>query len=166
MGLPEERVATLDLVNEPRGADYRSLLQFLRARATTFSLVWRSDGEYERSADIVRARLAPELVRTEGTAEWPGTVYAGGLATVCHYRATAAAIAVLAEAGALYAWRPTARPEDLAFYDTAGQVLFGSIAHEGDSWFELARVSEAEIRAGLPGIEFRRTEHPGIATDA
>ena len=158
-------MATLDLVNEPRGADYRSLLHFLRARATTFSLVWRSDGGYKPSADVVRGRLAPALIRTEGTSEWPGTLYAGGLATVRHYRTTAAAIAILAEAGTLYAWFEAERPEDLAFYDAAGQVLFGSIAHEGDSWFELARVSEAEVRAGLPAFEFRRTEHPGVATD-
>jgi hypothetical protein len=73
---------------------------------------------------------------------------------------TAAATAVLAEVGRLYAWTAQALPEDLAFYDVAGQVLFASIAHEADSWFELARVSEAEIRAALPGLQFRRTEQP------
>jgi hypothetical protein len=85
---------------------------------------------------------------------------------VRHYRATAAATAVLAEAGALYAWSARELPEDLAFYDAAGQVLFASIAHEADSWFELEHVSETEVRAALPGFQFRRTEHPGIATDA
>ena len=161
LGLSEELLPTLDLLTEPRGADYRALLQFLAARATSFSLVWRSDGAYGPSADVVRGRLAADLVRTEGTSAWPGTQYLGGLATVRHYRNTAAAIAVLSEAGMLYAWRSPELPEDLAFYNAAGHVLFASIAHEGDSWFDLAEVSEAEVREALPGLRLRRNDDHG-----
>lgn len=152
----------LSVVSEPRGANYRALLEFLASRAASFSLVWRSDGGYDSSADVIRGRLASDLLRTEGTSEWPGTQYLGGLATVRHYRAKAAAIAVLGEAGALYAWCAPALPEDLAFYSAAGQVLFASIAHEGQSWFDLSQVSEAEVRAALPALRFHRrgAAHP------
>ena len=145
----------LDVLARPSAAEYRSLLAFLGERAASFSLVWRSDGNYEPSADIVRGRLAPYLLRTEGTANWPGTQYFGGLATVRHYATDPAAIELLAEPGDLYAWRSRERPEDPAFYDAAGRVLFGSIGHESDSWFDLTAISEAEVRAALPSLRVR-----------
>jgi len=159
-------VATLDLAHEPRGADYRALLEFLRGRAESFSLVWRNGGHYAASADVVRGRLTPHLLRTEGTSEWPGTQLLGGIATVRHYRTALEAVALLTEAGQLYAWQSDALPEDLAFYRADGQVLFASIGHERDAWFELAAVSEAEVRAGLPMLQFHVTEAPPLRPDA
>ena len=153
-------MTVLDILAAPSAAEYRALLAFLAERAASFSLVWRSDGNYEPSADIIRGRLTPYLLRTEGTARWPGTQYFGGLATVRHYATTPAAIAVLAEPGDLYAWRSLDRPEDLAFYDSTGAVLFGSIAHEQDSWFELGTLSEVEVRAALPSLRLRRRASP------
>ena len=164
LGVLRTIVLTLDVLREPQDSDYRALLEFLVQRAGSFSLVWRSDGRYEQTAEVVRHRLAPLLIRTEGTSEWPGTQSLGGLATVRHYRADEEAIPILVEPGHLYAWQAPQRPEDLAFYGARGEVLFGSIAHESASWFE--GLPELEVRAALPSLLLEARESSESRPDA
>ena len=148
---------SIDLMEEPRGEVYRALVAFFQRRARSFSLVWREDMEADAAAQGIRDQLAPYLLRTEWTAEWPGTVLMESRATVRHFAATLEAMRLLADAPGLYAWQHPDRPEDLAFYGDDGQLLLGSIAHEGDAWLEPGAVRLEELAAAVPGLVTRAT---------
>ena len=156
----------IDVVREPRGTEYRALLSLIASKATSFSLVWQHEFEFGPAAEILRKRLAPYLLRTEGVSEWPGTKLLTTMATIRFYATTKAAMSILAEAGSLYAWEAPERPEDLAFYGPRDEVLFGSIAHEADSWFGEGAFTTEEVRAAVPALMLRVTGEQASAADA
>src|SRR4051812_32466475 len=104
------------IVEEPRAETYLSLLQFAQRRNSLFSLVWRDQHEFVRSAIAVEEALRSDLVRQKRTDQWPGTRLLGHLATVRLYQLSPPALSVLAAAKSLFAWVAPDRPEDLAFY--------------------------------------------------
>ena len=167
-GVRRARIVTvqIDIVREPRGAEYRALLSLLASKATSFSLVWRHQLEFGPAAEILRKRLAPYLLRTEGVSEWPGTKLLTTMATIRFYTAAEAAMSILGEAGSLYAWKAPERPEDLAFYGPGDEVLFGSIAHEADSWFGEGAFTAEEVRAAVPALVLRLSGEQASAGDA
>lgn len=145
----------IDILREPRGTEYRALLSLVASKATSFSLVWQHQFEFAPAAEILRERLSPYLLRTEDVSEWPGTKLFTTMAMIRFYATAGPAMSILAEAGSLYAWEAPERPEDLAFYGPGDEVLFGSIAHEADSWFEEGAFTAEEVRAAVPAIEIR-----------
>ena len=158
-------MTTIDLLAEPRDDVYRALLAFMRNRAGSFSLVWRAEGQYTEQAEGIRDRLAPYLLRTEWTSEWPGTELLDSRATVRHYATVPEAMQLLGEASGLYAWQDPERPEDLAFHRPDGQLLLGSVAHESDAWVEPATVSYEELCAAIPELSVRCDTSEGSPPD-
>jgi hypothetical protein len=157
---------SIDIIREPRGAEYRALLSLLASKAASFSLVWQHEFEFGLAAEMLRKRLTPFLLRTESVSEWPGTKLLTTMATIRFYATAEACISILAEAGSLYAWEAPERPEDLAFHGPGDEVVFGSIAHEADSWFEEVAFTAEEVRAAVPTLVFRISGEEATAADA
>jgi hypothetical protein len=139
------------ILEEPRGAVYVTLLDYMAVKAGSFSLVWRDDFSPSEDAEVLRMALSPFLVSEEHTDRWPGTQILGSLAWVRYYRIEPESIMLLKSAPALYArLSDFGRPEDLAFYDKAGGLILGSIAHEHDSWVEVKFATK--LSSGVPGV--------------
>ena len=56
------------------------------------------------------------------------------MATVIRYRCSDEAFGVLRKPRSLFSWVVPKFPEDLAFYDAAGECSFASVAHEKEAW--------------------------------
>jgi hypothetical protein len=145
--------ATINVVAEPVGPVYKQLLDLATEVCGSFSLAWRDQLKFSRSADAIRDALSPYLLRDERTDEWPGTKLMGHLANVRHYRVEGGAMRVLEAATGLYAWLAPDHPEDLVFYATDGTVWLGSIAHEKDAWFVGWPGVEAALRKRIPSLQ-------------
>ena len=139
---------------EPVGATYVALIRFAAAEASTFSLVWRHQLEFGPAAHELAEALRPSMIRQQVTDEWPGTRLLGHAAIVRFYRMSPAALDVLVSANRLYGWMAPGRPEDLAFYTTAGHCWLGSIAHEEDAFVDSDAVDVSRVVAAVPGLEF------------
>ena len=150
--------ATLDILREPRGDAYASLLALAAERCATFSLVWPDRLAASVGADTVAVSLSLQLVREARVSQWPGTQLLDDTARVRHYALTAESLAVLRSAPGLYAWHGPGRPEDLAFYTADGSLWMGSVAHESDAWFTAAAMAADDLPARLPLLELGSRE--------
>jgi hypothetical protein len=138
---------------EPVGATYVALIRFAEDQTSTFSLVWRHQLKFDPAAHEIREALRPSMIRQHVTDEWPGTQLLGHAAIVRFYRLSPAARGVLEAANGLYGWMAPGRPEDLAFYTTAGRCWLGSIAHEQDAFVDSDAVDVSRVVAAVPGLQ-------------
>lgn len=146
------------IVDEPAGEIYQELLDYaLRARSQ-FSLVWREQLTFEKSAHVIAHRLGPDLVCEARTDTWPGTQLLGHLAIVRTYRLSPNALAVLTEAAGLYDWQAPSRPEDLAFYTSDGRPWLGSIAHERAAFVYPSAIDVGELMSQVPGLKLKKDQ--------
>jgi hypothetical protein len=133
---------TLEIVVEPTGQTYHSLLELAKHRCVSFSLIWRAD---EVCDTATAHRLASHLISDKRVTAWPGTQLLGGApATMRIYALNDFSAKVLAEASGLYGWQHPNRPEDLTFYRADGTVWMASIAHEEQAWFEEAGLVDTD----------------------
>jgi len=116
-------------------ADYKKLLDRAMNESDEFSLVWRHEFKFKKSASLIQEKLSAFLVSELTTSSWPGTELIGGLATVRKYKVSAQSLAILHAVNNVFDWLAPKHPEDLAFYKH-GKVVFASIAHEKEAWFE------------------------------
>jgi len=143
------------ILEEPKAETYLGLLQFAQRQNSLFSLVWRDQHEFVRSALAVEIALRPDLVREKQTDQWPGTRLLGHLATVRLYQLSPSALSVLAEAKSLFAWVAPNRPEDLAFYVEEDKPWLGSISHEMDSFLYSGALDLEELYADVRGLKVK-----------
>ena len=141
---------------EPAGATYLALLAFAEGHSATFSLVWRKQLAFGASAETVRTDLEPFLDAKRESDAWPGTKLLGQTAIVRSYRTCPDSVRILATAERLYAWKAPERPEDLAFYTSAGRCWFGSIAHERDSFVDVDVVDVVRLAAAVTGLRLEK----------
>lgn len=149
-----ERGRIANVSAEPRGPAYRALVEFAAQRSGTFTLVWRRKLCETPQAEAVATELAPFLEEELLTNRWPGTTLVNESALVRRYRVHPDAIAVLAAAEGLFAWRGPDRPEDLAFYAACGDCWLGSVAGEREAFVWLEHIDVDELRAELPDLEW------------
>jgi hypothetical protein len=138
--------------DEPAAATYLALIRFAAAQASTFSLTWRHQLDFDANAKQVEDALRLTLIRQETTATWPGTELIGHAAVVRFYKLSPAAQLVLDDASRLYAWLAPARPEDLAFYTQTGRWWLASIAHEQQSFIDPDGVDVLGLLAAVRGL--------------
>ena len=60
------------ILEEPKAETYLHLLQFAQRQNSLFSLVWRDQHEFVRSALAVEIALRPDLVDAAGRDQGPG----------------------------------------------------------------------------------------------
>lgn len=142
----------IDLLAEPVGAAYAQLIAAAVSHCQSFSLIWRPGQAVDPA---IGDALASHLLHEEMTSRWPGTELRGEeTATLRLYQLTDFSASVLRRANRLYAWQHPAFPEDLAFYSAGRHLWLGSIAHEGDAWFDDS-VSMALVRDVMPLLNVR-----------
>lgn len=146
-----------DIVEEPRGEVYQSLVHHCMGLGLDFLLVERSGVSLDTGAKAVLRRLEPHRVERDQRSEWPGTELYGHTALVSRYRAGSAATATLTEAArGLYDWVAPELPEDLCFLRPDGSTYLATIAHERDAFLELSPAERAVLLAAVPGIRVER----------
>ena len=114
---------------------YEELLEFALDKADKFSLVWRNFA-FDDSAFRLIEDLQPWLLSDYSSSSWPGTEISGEKARVKTYEVNPQTIELLKCVSSVFEWQAPKYPEDLAFYRDK-EVLFGSVAHEGDAWFTI-----------------------------
>ena len=114
---------------------YQDLLEYAGTKCDSFSLVWRSEFEFEKSAIKITEALKSYLISEVSTNKWPGTELMSGKALLRTYALNNKTLPLLKEVSEVYEWVAPKYPEDLAFY-SKGKVVFSSVAHEGMAWFE------------------------------
>jgi hypothetical protein len=147
----------IDILTEPKGQTYASLIEFAGTQCATFSLSWRKQFRFDQTAHRIADLLKPFLVSNVSTSEWPGTQLIGHEAILRRYRIADKSLKILAEVDGLYSWTSPELPEDLAFYSTSGECWLASISHERQAWFQDERLTLEEIRTRVPGIEVDRS---------
>lgn len=129
---------TLSFVSEPRGDDYRQLLDTGLLWCDRGQLVVQSSIDLSRHGRKVLRSLGGHDTKTEERASWPGTILGGRTANVITFGLSAAKIAVLKEsAQGLFDWIQPALPEDLALLCRDGTPWLTTIAHERDAFLTL-----------------------------
>ncbi len=107
------------------------ILDWAINNASTFSLVWRDDFEFKKSAKKIERKLKEFLERTDLTNKWPGTEVLAPPSTKIHfYKITNQSSKILTEFGPIFKWLAPKYPEDLAFYNNKQKPILGSVAHE------------------------------------
>ncbi len=113
---------------------YKTLLEFALDEADTFSLVW-GNFSFDSSAYELIEQLSPWIISDYSSCSWPGTELVGQKARVKTYEVNTETIEILKCVNSVFDFQAPQYPEDLAFYRN-GQVVFASVAHEGEAWFE------------------------------
>ena len=127
------------------GATYRLFIESLVAECATFSLVWNDQRRFDDSAGLVATDLSHLEVDRFRVGRWPATELFESKATLIRFRCDESALPVLFRPGSLFSWRAPTYPEDLAFFDSAGDAVLASVAHESEFW-----VLDATLRDKLP----------------
>ena len=143
-----------NIIHEPTGPLYCALLDLLASRAETFSVVWRGQLDFSKNANRLTQDMKPYLEQEHMTNRWPGTILMGHKATVRKYRITPESLEFLKATKRLYAWLAPDFPEDLAFYDSNNNCIFGSISHEKDAFVSGTVFSKELLTNGAPGLAF------------
>ena len=113
---------------------YKALLEFALEAADSFSLVW-GNFSFDRSAYELIERLSSWIISDYSSSSWPGTELGGGKARVKTFEVNTETIEILKCVDSVFDFKAPKYPEDLAFYSN-GKVIFASVAHEGEAWFE------------------------------
>jgi hypothetical protein len=145
-------VSHASVIEEPTDEAYRQLIRSLLSNSTEFLLVVRGDMKLRPEGKGVLDQLAHLLLRREEGRTWPGGGIGGTKHTaILHYfRSDPAAFSVLGEAvRRLYEWKQPLRPEDLSFWTSKTQVLFGLVAHDKMAWLEGDMAAIERIRADI-----------------
>ncbi len=140
--------------SDVEGPTYGVFITALVGQCATFSLVWNDQHQFDDSAELVAAHLRHLQVDRYRATRWPATELFESQATIIRYRCDETAISVLCRPGSLFSWRAPKYPEDLAFYDSTGDAVVASVAHESYLW-----VLDATLRNSLQGtVQFEAEE--------
>jgi hypothetical protein len=152
------KLARHDIVREPMDDLYDRLISFVAERSKTFSLTLIDVARKNTHALFILESLAPHLVRSEETREWPGTELMKGYSALLHtYRVAPPALATLRKSTRrLYEWQAPNFPDDLCFYRPDGTWVLTTTAHEGEADLHLTDSEHKEVQAELPELALRR----------
>jgi len=135
-----------DIISEPKGLEYRALLEAMFEIADSWGFVERPDYPKTSTLSSLLAELEPDIVEITITHEWPGTSLLGG-SGVFMYRLRpqkAGLAACLRYTNSLFQWLAPEFPEDIHFVRDDIVVLM-TVAHE--------REAQIELRDDIPIIQ-------------
>ena len=135
---------------------YIKLIDWARDKCDRFSLAWQSSLYIQ--SDIEEILKAHKTIE-EITSEWPGTKKFDSTAIVRHYRINDLTTDTLRSVNSVFSWRAPDYPEDLAFYTKDDKVWFGSVAHEGFSFFIEPTFDRKRFKHIFPDLKFTAEEH-------
>ncbi|MFT3876083.1 MAG: hypothetical protein QM708_06650 [Propioniciclava sp.] len=132
--------------------EYAELIDFCVLVGSRVQFVYQDDLDFEPSARALVDVLNPDGEQaTRRSKRWPGTRLLDGKATVCSVPLTEQVAVWLKEGPLPYDWIAPKWPEDVAILRRDGSVVFGSIAHERDSWLKVRR-SEVALLDRFPAL--------------
>lgn len=135
---------TITLADEPRGDEYRLLLDEGVRICEFFSLVQRHEQAIDPEAVALILKLKPFMRSEREVSEWPGTQLLGGTATLREFDLSEVTAGMLgAAANGLYEWCQPGHPEDLVLWRSNANPWLVSIAHERDAYL---CVTPSELR--------------------
>lgn len=144
---------TYNIIEEPQGDLYRTLLDYCNAHAQIVLLVLREADWIEHSARAFLEQFRSILISQEQSTDWPGTRLTSGTATIFRYHITPDLIDHLkAKVEGLYEWQQPERLEDLCFLREDGTALLATIAHENDAYLELTSEEHKDLLRLLPAL--------------
>lgn len=152
---------TFNIIVEPKGTTYFSLLEYAKNHCTLFSLVRRIQFPPKGSGLKIEERLLPFLVSSNVAGEWPGTKLYGPQANVSKYRVSEDSIKILSELDGLYSWMAPDFPEDLVFYSPDGNPWLISISHERDSFIQDSKSNFENLLKQIPGLKTEQAAKGG-----
>ena len=125
---------TYDVLKEPKGKDYHTLIDMACARSDAIMLIYQNYHEYKKMS-AMRDQLKPYCLISRETKRWPVTQTwdTRNTYTMELYAITDEVNAFLHKLNRLYAWLPPPYPMDIAFFRN-GVCWFASSAHEGFAW--------------------------------
>lgn len=148
-----------NIVNEPTGITYKKLLSLIFQKCSEFSLVWRNQLNFEKSAYEIEKKLKPFLKESYESDEWPGTKLYGSKGVVRKYRVTKDSFVVLLTVDGFYSWLSPKFPEDITFYKRDGNPWLVTITHEREAYIQDCSIDIAkELNYELPELEIRIEE--------
>jgi len=123
-----------DLVDNPTGESYISLIDLLCAHSDTFYFVTRKELDYD--VKIIQ-QFQPYIIEQYKTKEWASTRTSGPAATVYKIEVCSQTCQLLKKlANSLYDWISPGLPEDLTFIKN-NFVWFVSCSHEEFAYFNI-----------------------------
>lgn len=123
-----------DLIDNPRGESYMSLIDLLCVHSDTFYFVTRKELDYDM--EIIE-QFQPYVIEQYKTKEWASTRTSGPAATVYKIEVCPQARRLLKKfANSLYDWVAPKLPEDLTFIKN-NFVWFFSSSHEEFAHFHI-----------------------------
>ena len=143
---------TYNLFVEPSGCNYKNLLDYALGDCKFFLLVTDRDNKQlsPRGKEVLN-QLTPFLYKMEMRLEWPGTNLLGNAVPVYTYHFDQDSAEILkSSTEGLYQWQRPDLPDDLCLlrYDESPWLV--TIAHEGDSYFELTVEEMDRLLKALP----------------
>ena len=152
-----------DLVQEPRGDTLRRLIVAATETCDRFTFE-RSGMRLSERAMNVLTDLAPYLIGCEETTETPGSSLPWGTVTLCTYRLTAEAGAILGGAAdGLYDWAEPELPQDLCFLRGSAAWLL-NLATDRMAMIDVPRAEADALRARDPGLRLRERPSTSAST--
>jgi hypothetical protein len=133
---------TYDLVDEPRGDDYRALLLCARSHCDTAVLTVDEGRDLHAAAQEVIDRLAPQL-RSESRS---------GRLRLLRYELNQECADTLGEASGLFAWQQPHLPENLCLLRNDGSPWIVSIAAERIGYVEFTPFEKLLLGRVAPGL--------------
>lgn len=133
---------TYDLVDEPRGDDYRALLLCARSQCDTAVLSVDTSREFDAAGEEVVDRLSPQL-RSESRS--------GGI-RLLRFELNQPCLDVLGEAAGLFSWQQPSRPENLCLLRADGSPWIVSIAAESIGYVEFTPFEKLLLGRAAPGL--------------
>ena len=143
----------INISREPKGQQYRRLLEVLSDRCGTFSLTVRDSALLNQTGLQVLAQFEPFRLDDDHKSDWPGTRLLGSKAHIYSHRLDVAAIDLLTSTAAgLYDWIAPDKPEDLCLYAKDGAPVLVTIAHEHDAYIvpEDEAIIDVLDKIGIP----------------
>ena len=135
---PSEASRTVFSISEDvRGAAYLGLIEYLLRSCSAFHLVWRDQAKFDQEAISIREDLSRWELNRRRSSAWPGIRYSTSkpCASVILYKTDPRQNEILKCPGGLFGWVLPKFPEDIGFYDKAGDCCFVTVSHEKEGWF-------------------------------
>lgn len=144
---------TYELLDEPRGDTYKTLLRGSLEQCDHVLLVVRRSLGLDQSGRSVLGRLEPLLLSRREESEWPGTRLTDGTAEVLRYRLTADAVEILAAVSTgLFSWRQPSLPEDPCLIRSDASPWLFTVAHEREAFLTLDHQEVLQLKQLIPAL--------------
>ncbi len=151
------RNSVYDLLEQPTGATYRSLLEACSTYSAALLVVVREPDWLTPSGLATLRRLEPFLLARTIEQSWPGTVLLEDTATIFRYSLCPSTLQIVKDgADGLYEWQQPRLPEDLCFLRDDGDTVLVTIAHERDAYLTVTDAERREIQAAVPALPMTR----------